>query len=187
MTRRSYTPEQRDAAQAAYVQHGLAGAARETGIPKGTVNAWARAGRWRTDAGDAARARARTERARQAWAEITEESRAQLAARLQSEVHAVLDTLQGPVLQRQVVTLAGGTGERARAEVVDVVLPAPTGRDLRDRAQAATLLIDRMRQLTENATGDVDDDLELMAEYETYVARDAELRHLRAVVDGAAS
>lgn len=113
---------------------------------------------------------------------MSEESRAQLAARLQAEAHAVLDTLQGPVLQRQVVTLAGGTGERARAEVVDVELPSPPGRDLRDRAQAAALLIDRMRLLTEQGTGDTEVDLDLMAEAQQYQANQIELHRLRLVV-----
>jgi hypothetical protein len=182
--RRSYSAQQRDAARAAFVQHGLAGAARETGTPKGTLNAWARAGRWRTDAADAARTRARTERARDAWAEVTEERRALLAARLMHEAHAVLDGLQAPVLVRQVAILAGGTGEPARAEVVDVLLPGPTARDVRDRAQAAALLVDRMRSLTGEGAADQEPDLDLEAAVRTHQEREAELHRLRLVVGG---
>ncbi len=110
------------------------------------------------------RARARTERARDAWAEVTEERRAQLAARLMHEAHAVLDGLQAPVLVRQVVTLAGAAGEPARAEVVEVLLPGPTARDVRDRAQAAALLVDRMLALTGEGAADQEPDLDLEAD-----------------------
>lgn len=184
MSRRSYSAQQRDAAREAYVQHGLAGAARATGVPRGTVNAWARAGRWRTDAADAARTRARTERARDAWAEVTEERRAQLAARLMHEAHAVLDGLQAPVLVRQVVVLSGAKDEPARSEIVDVMLPGPTARDLRDRAQAAALLVDRMRALTGEGAADVEPDLDLEADLREHQAQQAELHRLRLVVGG---
>lgn len=40
--RRTYTPEQRQEALALYKLHGTAEAARQTGIPKGTIDTWRR-------------------------------------------------------------------------------------------------------------------------------------------------
>lgn len=98
------------------------------------------------------------------------------------EAHAVLDGLQAPVLVRQVAILAGGTGEPARAEVVDVLLPGPTARDVRDRAQAAALLVDRMRHLTGEGAADQEPGFDLEADLRAAQARDAELHRLRLVV-----
>lgn len=176
---RRYTEQQRAEALELFVELGAGETARRLGIPKPTVASWARRAGVHTDAEAASRARARTEAARARWEEVSEERRQQLAARLLAEVHGVLDTLSGPVLHRQVVTLAGGTGEPATAEVVDVVLPAPTGRDLRDRSQAATLLMREMRELLGQAGDAVDDDVDLIADMRQIVNEKQELQQLR--------
>ena len=152
MSRRSYTAEERQAALDAYSEHGLAEAARRAGIPKTTLSTWAAQAGVRTDGATAARARERTEAARAVWAEVSEERRQQLVGQLLAEAHQLAAQLQAPTLVRQVVTLAGGKDEPARAEVVDVELPHPTARDQRDRAQAIGTLVDRLQLLSGAAT-----------------------------------
>lgn len=49
MPRRSYTDDQRAEALALYVEHGPSETARQTGIPKATVAAWARRGSVHTE------------------------------------------------------------------------------------------------------------------------------------------
>lgn len=143
-----YTAQQRQDALEAYVDHGLAEAARRTGVPRGTVSSWATRAGLQTTAATASRARARTDAARARWAEVSEERRQELAGRLLHEVHALAGQLQAPTLVRQVVVLSGGKDASASWEVADVELPSPPARDQQARAAAIGVLVDKLQLLS---------------------------------------
>jgi hypothetical protein len=153
MTRRTYTDQQRAEALELHRQHGPREAARQTGIPTATIASWARRGGVQTDTDAAvAHVRARTEAAKARWAEITQQRREELAARLLAEAHALLDQVQGDVVYRQVVTLSGGKGFPATWEIVDVEVPHPTAKDQQLRVAAVAQLVDKLQLLTGEPT-----------------------------------
>lgn len=188
MTRRTYSAEDRAHALEAYLQHGLAEAARLSGVPRGTLSSWAVRAGVQTDAAAAAAHREQTEAARARWAEVTHEQREELAGRLLAEVHTLLDQVQEPTTYYRVVTLSGGTGVGASAEVVPVDVPHPLAKDQQARVAAVAALVDKLQLLTGEATERHDlGDLDLIGEVHAQQAREAELHDLRArlrVVDG---
>jgi transposase-like protein len=186
VTARRYTAEQRAEALELYAELGAPETARRLGIPKPTVASWARRAGVHTDAADPSRARARTEAARARWEEVSEDRRQQLAGRLVEEVHRLADQLQEPTTYHHVVTLSGGKDAPATERVVEVHVSHPVAKDQRDRAQAMAALMDKLQLLSGGATERLDDTggLDLEAEYRQHQEREAELRHLRAVVNG---
>ncbi len=180
MSRRTYSAEQRDAAIALYLEHGLADAARLSSVPRGTLSSWAVRGGVQTDAAGASRARARSEAARARWAEVTQEHREELAGRLLAEVHALLDQVQEPTTYHHVVTLSGGKDAPASAEVVPVEVPHPVAKDQQARVAAVAALVEKLQLLTGQATERHDlADLDLEAEVREHQAQQAELHDLR--------
>lgn len=180
MTRRSYTDQQRADALELYVEHGLAEAARLSAVPRGTLSSWAVRAGLQTDAAAAAAQREQTEAARARWAEVLQADREELAGRLLAEVHTLLDQVQEPTTYYRVVTLSGGTGVGASAEVVPVDVPHPLAKDQQARVAAVAALVDKLQLLTGQATERHDlGDLDLMAEVREHQAQQAELHDLR--------
>lgn len=181
MSRRAYSADQRADALALYLQHGLAEAARLSGVPRGTLSSWAVRAGVQTDAAAAAAYREQTEAARARWAEVTLEQREELAGRLLAEVHTLLDQVQEPTTYYRVVTLSGGTGMGATAEVVPVDVPHPLARDQQARVAAVAALVDKLQLLTGQATERHDlGELDLMAEVRQHQADQDELARYRA-------
>lgn len=77
MPKRTYTPEERDAALRLYEAEGTSAAAKQTGIPKSTIQSWARAAGVRTVRDENVRARV----------EAAQLDNAQRRARLISELY----------------------------------------------------------------------------------------------------
>jgi transposase-like protein len=188
VTRRAYSDQERADALELYVEHGLAEAARLSGVPRGTLSSWARRAGVHTDAAGASRARARTEAARARWAEVTQEHREELAGRLLAEVHTLLDQVQEPTTYHHVVTLSGGRDAGASAAVVPVEVPHPVAKDQQARVAAVAALVEKLQLLTGQATERHDlGDLDMEAELRTHQAQQHELHDLRQrlrVVDG---
>lgn len=180
MTRRAYSEQERADALALYVEHGLADAARLSGVPRGTLSSWAARAGVQTDAAGASRTRARIEAARARWAEVTQEHREELAGRLLAEVHTLLDQVQEPTTYHHVVTLSGGKDASASAEVVSVDVPHPVAKDQQARVGAVAALVEKLQLLTGQATERHDlGDLDMEAELREHQAQQTELHDLR--------
>lgn len=90
MARRVYTEDEKAEALRIYEEHGPSVAARETGIPKGTIAAWARRGGVRTSAPQNMR------EANEAQAENFKARRHAIIGRLYGLAEAGLDVLERP-------------------------------------------------------------------------------------------
>lgn len=166
MSRRTYT--ERADALALYVAHGLAEAARQSAVPRGTLSCWAVRAGLQTEAAAVAAQREQTEAARARWGEVTHKRREELAARLLAEVHKLLDQVQKATTYYRVVTLSGGQGAGASAAVVPVDLPHPLAKDQQARVAAVAALVEKLQLLTDHATerhhlSDFDMEAELQA------------------------
>ena len=127
MTRASYTDQQKSDALAAYVEHGPSEAARQTGIPKGTIAAWARRNHVQTTAPQKAAATA------EATAAYAKERREQLKRDLLDKAVQLLQRMDEP--HQEFVGVKGN-------EVVYSRAPAAA---VKAYATSVGILIDKLR------------------------------------------
>lgn len=156
MTRATYTDEQRQQALAIYAEHGPGAAARETGIPKGTIASWARRNQVQTSAPQKGQVQA---------AALTIEARKQaLASRLLEEADRMLNQLHAPTVEKKVVP-AGEDPPR----IVTVDREVPTFGDQRHITWCAAVMVDKVVKLTGgdrlsvSLSGEPDRDVEAVA------------------------
>lgn len=155
--RTTYTDEQKTAALAAFQQHGGPAAEHTTGIPRRTITRWARA------AGVTSDAPAKTAEA-VAQAALTLEQRKQAtAARLLTEIGALLDQLHRPVVERKIITLPGKILVAAADDEGEPVLTSgwttaevqraqPTFAEQKTIMVTAAIAVDKVQVLTGGAT-----------------------------------
>lgn len=168
MTARRYTEQERADALALCADMPLGQAARQTRIPKSTLGTWCRRAGVRTFAVQ------QTREANEAREVGFEERRQNIAETLYAEVERSLADLDGPVAVYAMGRDGLGTG----------TAPQPNPKDRQARVVAVAVLLDKALLLTGQATERVDDtgEYDLEADLRAAQARDAELRHLRAVV-----
>jgi transposase-like protein len=149
MARRSYTDAEKANALSLYVDHGTAEAARQTGIAKGTIAAWA------SRAGVATLAPENLQAATEMKLLDMDARKAELAADLMGDVQRLRAQLFAPCKIRKVVTLSGGD-RPATAEIVDVNLDQPTFVDQRAIMTTLAIAVDKIQILTGAATERID-------------------------------
>lgn len=171
MTRRTYTEQQRQDALGRYEHDGLAAAARATRVPKSTIRTWAAAAGVRTFGTEQTRAANEVR-------EVDLEARRQaIAVRLYDEADAALDAIARPVPVYAMTRDGLGTG----------LAPAANPADRQRLMTTAAIAIDKASLLTGEATERLEDTggFDLEADLRAHQAREDELAHLRAVVNGA--
>lgn len=166
MTRQSWSAEDKECALLALHDGATYNEVHaETGIPKGTLASWRR----RQDEDDrrrmveeldtpadraeaAAARRERTRAARETLANVSDENRQQLAARLHEEVHGLLDRINAPTVYKHVKVVSMGGDAGSVTEVVDVETDTPNATDTKALVVSAAVLIDKLQLLTGQAT-----------------------------------
>lgn len=139
------SPEQKEHALAVYVEHGLAEAHRQTGIPKPTLHDWARRAGLDPSvlAAESGKLTLAATEARQVRCEAM---RAELRERLLETAGTLLDRVDHPYFD-----VRGKDAER-------IELPTPPPAGCRDYVVAAAVLIDKYRL----ETGEVTERAELL-------------------------
>lgn len=156
-----WTDEQKAQALLVFRSHGATEAARQTGVPKGTVASWARREQVHTNAP------VEREAAVESASLAAEERRLRLADSLLDDVQGLRRRLFTGMTYHHVKVVGLGEG-RATTEVVEVETDQPVPADQLRLVQAIGTLVDRVQLLTGQATERVD----LTGEYDL----EAELR-----------
>lgn len=162
MTRRTYTAAQRAAALEGYAELGAAECARRAGVAASTLRSWA------SRSGVAAAAAQTVAAAVERRQLDLEERRQLLAADFLTAAEESLQALHQPVA----VYRAGTEG------IVAGEAPRPSPRDRQALLTGAAIAVDKALRLA-GETSEDELGVELEAEYQAYVARDAELHQLR--------
>lgn len=162
MAAAKWTPEQRQQALELHRSHGPAEAARQTGIPKGTIASWARR------LGVETNVLVEREEAVEASALQAEQRRLDLAEALLADVAGLRARLFAGMTYQVVKTISGGKDMPGSVEVVELDESMPIPADQLRLVQAIAALIDKVQLLTGEATERHD----LVGEYDL----EAELR-----------
>jgi transposase-like protein len=136
--KRTYSQEEKDKALAMYVESGLAEAVRQTGIPKGTIESWARRSGLQTFAVEKTRAATETMEAKIAA------TRAHLKWRLIARAVELEARMDEPHIDFK---SAGPLGP------MEVTFPKATAQGCQQYATAIGILIDKFRLESGEVTG----------------------------------
>lgn len=146
MAEQRWTDEQRQRALELHRTVGPAEAARQTGIPKGTVASWARRQGVRTNVAQT------LEAATDAAALTAEQKRLELADGLLDDVQRLRRRLFEPMDYVHVKVLSTGQGLPQEVERVHVEVDQPVPADQLRLAQSIVALIEKAQLLTGEAT-----------------------------------
>lgn len=164
MAAAKWTPEQRQQALELHRSHGPAEAARQTGIPKGTIASWARR------LGVETNVVVEREEAVEASALAAEQRRLELADALLSDVAGLRARLFASMSYAHVKVVGGGKDAPGDVETVWVDCDQPVPADQLRLVQSIAALIDKVQLLTGEATDrhDFTDGMDLEAELRAY-------------------
>lgn len=146
MARTSYTAEQRAEALALYAEHGLAEAARRTGIKAGTIGSWAH--RSGTPSVASEKTAAAVERASLDMAA----RRLRLAEALMGDIERLRRSLWQPCTERKALVVSGGMREPGVVEIVDIDRDQPSFGEQKTIMTALAIAVDKVQLLTGEAT-----------------------------------
>lgn len=165
MAKRTYTPEQRAEALDLYRTDGPTAVDQRMGIPKQTVQDWAKAAGVRTIRTETTAAAVEAHQADLA------QRRAQLASDLMGDIERLRSQFFAPVVERKVVVAD------KNPEIVDVHLTQPTFSDQKAIATSCAILVDKVQVLTGESN--------LRVEHRHVDAVDAQLEQLAAQLEAA--
>jgi hypothetical protein len=147
VARTIYTADQKQRALDLAQQLGSCEAARQTGIPEGTIAAWRnRAGAPPTDV---LASRAASNQALQL---SVAERKARLVANLLGDVERLRGQLFAPTVEKKALTVSDGHLNGAHVEIVDVAYDEPTFPDKRALMTTIAIAVDKILLLSGEAT-----------------------------------
>jgi transposase-like protein len=146
VSRTSYTPEQKAEALRLYAEHGVAEAARRTGIKAGTISSWARRTGTQSEAPTA-----RAEQV-QRTALTLQQKKQRFADGLAEDLERLRAQLFAPTVEQKIVTIAGGLQHEGRWAVATVERERPTFAEQARIMTAIGIGVDKLQVLTGGAT-----------------------------------
>jgi len=142
----NYTPEQKTEALQLYAEHGRNEAARQTGIPSGTIASWASRNDVHGPMPEEVAKRSATAVAGVAG------RKAQLASNLLDDIERIRTQLFAPVVEKKAMTVSQGHTLGSQIEIAEVELNRPTAGDQKLMMTAIAIGVDKVLLLLGEAT-----------------------------------